>query len=126
MIEGIVDERLRTLVEVTIKDSNGVFRSLPAIVDTGSQFSLVLPREINSRLGLELKDSARLVRAAGSVNQLAAAYRAEIIWDGYNKEIEVVEMNNPPLIGTELLEGYNINIEMRRAGRVVLEPLAAW
>ncbi len=126
MIEGIVDERLRTLVEVTIKDGNGVFRSLPAIVDTGSQFSLVLPREINSRLGLEPKDSGRLVRSAGSVSQLAPAYRAEIVWDGYNKEIEVVEMNNPPLIGTELLEGYNINIEMSRAGRVVLEPLTAW
>lgn len=126
MIEGVVDERLRPLVEIMVKDGDGDFVSIPAILDTGSQFSLVMPREINSRLELKPNDDGRLVRVAGGGSQRTITYSAEIMWNGYRKEVEVVEMNNPPLIGTELLQGYNVNIEMRYGGPVVLAPLEAW
>ena len=122
----MVDERLRTLLEVQIQDAQGRLVSIPAILDTGCQFALVLPRQIASRLGLRPKGSGRGVRTAGGDERFVPAYTATIMWNGYRREIEVVEMDNPPIVGTELLEGFAINIEMRKAGRVMLEPLSAW
>ena len=50
-------------------------------------------------------------------------YEARIVWDGRIRRISVDEANTDPLIGMQLLDGYELTIQVVSGGNVVVRAM---
>lgn len=48
-------------------------------------------------------------------------YRATIDWDGALVDVAVLAIGDRPLLGTALLDGFNLNIEFSARGVVLIQ-----
>jgi hypothetical protein len=46
-----------------------------------------------------------------------------IIWDGTPRDVEVLATGRQPLLGTLLLDGYQLTAAFEDGGRVIIDPL---
>lgn len=92
------------------------------LIDTGFEGYLFLSRDIILTLELPFRSSIPLVLANGTQTQ-QDLYKAIIYWDGYDKEVEVIEMDAEPLLGMAMLQGYKLGIEAISNGKVTITKL---
>lgn len=92
------------------------------VIDTGFAGHLTLPPAAVEALRLPfLWDSgARL--ADDSVIDVAI-FAATILWDGHERAVEVLATGARPLLGTSLLDGYELNVRFAEDGIVSVESL---
>lgn len=73
-----------------------------AVLDTGFTGHLALPPEVVTELGLPLLGSRRSVLADGSRIALDV-HRAEVLWDGRRRLVEVLAARGGALAGMSLI-----------------------
>ena len=126
MIRGTVEqlgEKLLLMVFLEIKDGNGNFRNIPALIDTGNDFDLVMSRRRLSELGLEFDEVGSITVRGVHGRADSSVCRADVLWGGDLRRIRVVEGETPALVGQGLLKGYSIYVEMREGGTILLQRL---
>ncbi len=85
--------------------------SAECLLDTGFNGSLMLPREMVSRLGLQVLGRVSVI-AAGGIKSIADIAELEIEWLGERRWTEVlVSASEDTLLGTEMLEGTRLTID---------------
>lgn len=85
--------------------------STECLIDTGFNGSLMLPREMVSRLGLQVLGRVSVI-AAGGIKSIADIAELEIEWLGERHWTEVlVSAGEDALLGTEMLEGTRLTID---------------
>lgn len=98
------------------------FLSVEFIVDTGLDGDLALPASLIAKLEATPSDTRRVQLADGS--QLERPYYQLLLnWEDEDRLVEVLSLENPPLLGVGLLEGYLLQAEMQDGGEVSLESL---
>jgi clan AA aspartic protease len=122
MIVGFVSTDHEALVRVTVRAPDGQDHEIEAVLDTGFTGSLTLPPAVISEFGLAWQGSGPVVLANGATDQ-CDFYAADIIWDGRGKPILVDSADVKPLIGMDLLYGYEVRIEVTDGGSVTIEEL---
>ena len=123
MINGYIDVDLRPKVEVLIKECDGGFRRVTAILDTGFTGQLKLP---SAQLeGLQKVHPTRFstVSLADSSSRRIPVHTLVIDWDGEERIIEVLEMEGRNLVGMDMLMGNLTFIEGVLWGSVRIEPM---
>ena len=90
MISGIVTEDLDLLVTIEVFDGNGVLRSLEAVLDTGFNGDLALPRDVILELGLAYRGKLSWILATGQ-EETMSNYDGAVSWHGQSRDVEVVE-----------------------------------
>lgn len=50
-------------------------------------------------------------------------YAATVLWDGEERDIDVLAIGNEPLVGMSLLEGSDVGLQVIDGGLVTIEPL---
>ena len=121
MITGIVhsdEARIRLRVE----GSGGRVREIDAVIDTGYTASLTLPPAIIAALRLPWQSVDRGTLADGS-ECLFDVYEAQVDWHGTPRRVLVDEANADPLVGMALMTDYELNIQVRSGGTVVIKRL---
>ena len=73
-------------------------------------------------LGFAFDHREETFLADGSVFE-CAVYRATIIWDGNERPVFVQASDGDALVGTLLMDGYELRVEMRTGGAVMLQLL---
>jgi clan AA aspartic protease len=97
-------------------------RSLECVIDTGCQGELALPLTTVAALGLPA--GGRIwANLADGTDVPVPVFDAVIIWDERERGITVMGIGKRPLIGTELLEGFNRSADFEPDGQVALTPL---
>ena len=124
MITGYVNQGLEPIVPVAVLDRNGHRWRLEVVVDTGFDGDLTLPQSSISELGLPWQGPVEMVQADGQAVK-CHRYAATIIWDGERRTIEVMESATESLLGTSLLNGYLLTIQMTAGGDVIIAELPA-
>jgi clan AA aspartic protease len=99
-------------------------RRVVAVIDTGYSGSLSLPPTLIRSLRLRWRSVDRGTLADGS-ECLFDVYEGHVTWDGRMRPILVDEADADPLIGMELLAGYELKIQVRSRGRVTIKKLEA-
>lgn len=122
-MKGTVTPGLEITLPLQVHADANAFIIVTASVDTGFGGHLTLPSHLIARLGLSYKGARYAQMGDGSVVSMRL-YRAWVVWDGLKRQILVHETNIPPLIGTALLKGTNLTVDMVDGGRVLIEPLA--
>ena len=119
MISGVVNEWLEAVVSLDLRGPNGETRVVEAIVDTGYNRYLTVPRRLVVELGLLFVATARAQLADGSVIE-HRIHSGTVIWDGQVLSLELDEADTTPLIGMALLEHYDLHVEVHHGGRVTI------
>ena len=120
LIEGRVNADLDALVSLPVKRRDGRYREIEFLIDTGVTGLLTLTPALVSELGLRLANPKLMMLADGSV-RLIPEYYAEVVWDGKTKPVIAGALDSPPTIGTSLLDGYDLNIQFRDGGRILIQ-----
>lgn len=122
MITGYVNQGLEPIVPVAVLDRNGHRWRLEVVVDTGFDGDLTLPQSSISELGLPWQGPVEMVQADGRAVK-CHRYAATIIWEGERRPIEVMESATESLLGTSLLNGYLLTMQMTAGGEVAIAEL---
>ena len=121
MIQGAVTGK-HALVMLTIRGANNKGNA-DVVVDTGFTGELTLPPAAINALGLSLDHYRPATLADGSIT-LMTVYKAVVVWDGIDRAVDVLEAEGIPLLGTSLLDGYEVLAEFKDGGRVVITRLS--
>ena len=120
MIFGRVSMR-HAIVPLTLRGSAGQ-GDADFFLDTGFAGFMTLPPEAILKLGLIYLGPQHASLAEGS-RVLLNVYRLTVLWDGEERDIEVLEMDGAPLIGMSLLDGYEVRIQAIEGGLVIIERI---
>ena len=120
MIEGFVNANLEAVVTVPLQSSAGWTREVEAVIDTGFNGYLTLPPTVVADLGLSVVGEAEAVLADGG-EAVFDVYGVTVVWDDQPRFVESGAVGIDPLVGMALLDRHNLNIEVERGGRVVIQ-----
>ena len=93
-----------------------------AVVDTGFNGELTLPREQIEVLGLPEATITEVTLADGRVREVPM-YDAEAVLAGLSREVFITEAPTTPLVGTGLLWSFSLYVEFQAGGTVEVAPL---
>ena len=122
MITGVVNARHEATVRLSVSYANGQGQEVEAILDTGFSGSLTLPLAVITALDLPWRTRGTVTLANGSEDQFDI-YAATIVWDGKPRNILVEAADTDPLVGTALLAGYDVHLQVREGGNVIIRVL---
>jgi clan AA aspartic protease len=120
MIRGVVNRDLEATLPLQVFGPGGQRVDVTAVIDTGYSGRLSLPMALITVLGLPPLAS-RVVRLADRSRKVLRTYEAEILWDGQQRLLRVLALEGDPLVGTALLEGYDLKVGFVDGGSVTLE-----
>ncbi len=120
MIEGVVNAGYEPVVPLRVQGPSGHTMDIEAVVDTGFTGFLTLPPALMTDLRLRYRGRGWATLADGSEAPFDV-YGVTVLWDGLPRLIEADEADSIPLVGMRLLEGHNLNIEVRDGGSVVIQ-----
>ena len=121
MMTGRVS-RLHALLPVTFRLPNQPDLSIEFVVDTGYTGSLTLPLDAINALVLQFEFDLPASLADDS-EVLVPVRSATILWHGTEQSVRVLAMGKRPLLGTLLLDGYELHAQFTEQGIVGIERL---
>jgi len=122
VIVGIVSADREAIIRLTVRGPAGDEEEVEAVIDTGFDGWLSLSPDLIARLGLAWQRRGRALLADGS-ESVFDIHEGAILWEGQPRRIAVDSADMVPLVGMSLLEGYELNIQVRPAGRVEIRAL---
>jgi clan AA aspartic protease len=87
------------------------------VVDTGFDGFLTLPSSAVEALGLPFVYRLN-ANFANDTDMETAVHQATILWNGEQCEVEVLATGRRPLLGTLLMDGFDLNIRFADKGHV--------
>src|SRR5947208_2973469 len=120
MIVGTVTD-LQARVEIVLRLPGQGERSIECVVDTGFEGQLALPAATVASLGLS-PGGQTWVKMADDGHTSVPVFSAVILWDDQEIDITVMAMGSRPLVGTELLQGFNLSADFEEDGQLALSP----
>jgi clan AA aspartic protease len=122
MIKGIVTAEQEIVIRLTVRGPSGRSTRVQGIVDTGFDNYLTLPAAIVGQLGLPWRRRDQSLLADGSA-WIFDVYEATVVWDRRRLLIPVYEAEADPLVGTALMNGYELNARFETGGEVTIRRL---
>ena len=120
VIEGVVNAAREAVVILPVRGPAGQARETEAVIDTGYSGFLTLPPSLVEELGLPYRFGGRAFLANGS-EETFGVYGITALWDGQPRYVEADAVGPTPLAGMALLDGHNLNIDVKNGGRVVIQ-----
>ncbi len=113
-MNGMVDDKLRALLEVQVGSTPNAPKSIVRVwIDTAFNGGLVLPRHEIQRLGLKEYSSTPALLADGQQVELPT-YTCHLDWFGREYRTQVVANEGAhPLLGTMLLDGHDLHVSYK-------------
>jgi clan AA aspartic protease len=121
MITGTVRGR-EARIRLAVRAANGQEQEIDAVVDTGYTAWLTMPSAMIPSLGLPWHSVGSGILADGS-RCLFDVFEATVIWDGRARRVFVDDADTTPLVGMALMDGYELNVEIRLNGNVRLKSI---
>ena len=90
------------------------------VVDTGFEGEMALPRFLLARLDARPLFHTRRRLADGSIRE-CPAYEVSTDWNGDEINVQALILEGRPLIGTYLLDGCSLSIDLHDGGDVTIE-----
>ncbi len=121
MISGIITDQ-HALVTVFFCSKIRSHVPIEFVIDTGFTDQLCLPPETVALLGLRFKYAIDVNLADGSEVTLPV-HEATIIWNKEEQKVRVLATGIRPLLGTALLEDYELVMQFKEGGMVTIDKL---
>jgi clan AA aspartic protease len=122
MIRGLVTADHEAIIRFLVRGPSGQRQHVEALVDTGFNGWLTLPPGIINSLGLPWRRRGRALLADGS-DSIFDNFEGTVVWDRRHRIIAVDEVDTVPLVGMALMRGYELNVQIRSRGKMIIKPL---
>ena len=122
MIHGAVNADLEAIVPLLIQDAAGQVHQIEAVIDTGFSGFVTLPPALVAAWGLPWLCQDQGVLADGSVIAFDV-HRATVMWDGQPRRVDTEAVDVRSLIGTAMLDGHKVDMEVKNAGNVTIQAI---
>jgi clan AA aspartic protease len=122
MIRGKVTESRTVLIAFGIADHAGRLWSFEAALDTGFSGDLSLPYNVIERLKLSLSGQRSFILANGQ-GAVMNAYSGKIFWHEQLRDVIIIQTDDIPLVGMDLLWGNRLALDAVGDGNVVIEEI---
>ena len=124
MIIGYVNERYEAVIPIALPDIHTrELHHFTAVIDTGFDHYLMLPRTTITRLGYPITETRGMALANDQRHEFGESTLA-ILWDDEPIPIPVLASEYEQiLVGAHLLAGYYLTVAMVPGGRVTLTRL---
>jgi clan AA aspartic protease len=119
---GVVTPFLEATVRLEVLGPSGKQQSAEVILDTGFNGFLTLRPEEIASLGLLWVGQIQGVMADGSVSRLDV-YRAEVIWEGSPRGVDIQAADAAPLLGMKMLRRHEVKMQVVSGGAVEITAL---
>ena len=124
MIRGVVTADCEAVIRLVVRGPAGQEQEVDAVVDTGFDGWFSLPPALIAQLELEWRRRGRALLADGS-ECVFDIYEGTLVWDRKPRRVAVDEASTAPLVGMALLEGYELNVQVRNSGSVTIKALSS-
>ena len=121
MIHGVINQSCEAILPIVVKNDTRT-QLVDAVIDTGFSGFLTLPSSTIESLDLIWK-GRDLATLGDGTSCIFEVYIAVVIWDGQYRTIDINESETIPLIGMQLLRGYDLRIQAIEGGSVTIEAL---
>lgn len=121
MIRGTVTNHEGT-VRLTLFGQDSQRERITAVVDTGYDGWLSLPQSLIHDLELQWINFGRAVLADGSECGFDV-YAGEVVWDRRRVQIEIDASETMPLVGMQMLEGFELTMQVHQEGAVTIRRM---
>jgi clan AA aspartic protease len=121
MIHGVVNQSCEAILPIVVKNDPRT-QLVDAVIDTGFSGFLTLPASTIESLDLIWK-GRNIATLGDGTSCIFEVYIAVVIWDGQYHTIDINESETMPLIGMQLLRGYDLRIQAIEGGSVTIEAL---
>ena len=121
-IRGQVDARREAKVSLPVRDANGQFHPIEAVIDTGYDGCLTLPPDTIRLLQLTPSIPITVTLATGTRERLNT-WRGQVLWHNRIRAIRVIESSGDCLLGMELLADSQLTIQVRVNGAALIEEM---
>ena len=121
MIHGVVNQSCEAILPIVVKNDTRT-QLVDAVIDTGFSGFLTLPFSTIESLDLIWKGRDMATLGDGT-SYIFEVYIAVVIWDGQYRTIDINESETMPLIGMQLLRGYDLRLQAIEGGSVTIEAL---
>ncbi len=123
MMFGVVNDNCEAIIKIAVGRVDSPKIMLDAVIDTGFTSFLSLPPSIIE--SLELPWSCRDIGTLGDGSEVVfEMYTASVIWDGQVQIVDVAASEAEPLVGMNLLYGYDLRIQAIEGGTVAIQSLS--
>ena len=119
MIEGTVNAINEAIVAIPVLGPYGQYKEEDFVIDTGFTGFLSLTPALVTELGLTLSGTVDARLADGKEVTLLTCH-VYVIWDGSIERVRAGALDSAPTTGTSLLDGYDLIIQFREGGRVLI------
>ena len=109
-----------TIVPVTILDINQYRWRREVVVDTAFDGDLTFPSEFIEQLGFTSAGETDMTLADGQTVK-CNFYEVTAIWDGDYRTVYVMESATQYLLGTKLIQGSTLMVQIWEGGEVVID-----
>lgn len=124
MITGRVNRRYEAVITITLTSlATREYHHFPAVIDTGLDHFLTLPREVILRLGYPIINETRPMVLADEQRRVFEETVVGALWDGAPKAVPALVSESETLVGARLLAGYYLGAAMLPGGLVTLTKL---
>jgi len=119
---GVVTAEREAALRLTIRGPQGQEQEVEAVIDTGFNGFLALTAPLVAALGLSYHSRTVVLLGDGSQTPLRE-YEGQVVWDGQERDILILETDGGPLIGMALLYGYRVTLDVVDGGPVTIAVL---
>lgn len=96
--------------------------SVEFVLDTGLEGDLTIPLTLPAHLDAPRVAFGSVLMADGS-DRRVAIHEVVINWDGEQRVVEAYALEGRPLLGSTILDGYHLDIDMTEGGDASVEPI---
>lgn len=122
MISGTITRELDAIVSIILLDAEGSRPALDFVVDTGFSGAMSMPVSWIKAMNYPWSRSTTSILADGSVIDVDV-YEGRILWDNKERAVPIDATEGDLLIGMELLQGFELRIQVVVDGLVTIAPL---
>jgi clan AA aspartic protease len=122
VIRGQIGANGEPRSNLKIRDASGHTFQFNAVVDTGFNGAISLPPSLLQSLGFtsDAEGTAFLVDGTSISYDI---YPVELEWDGIGQRMSIWALGDEPLVGCDLLRGYELRVEFAAPGAVDIQKL---
>lgn len=122
MMTGSVNADGEAFVSLRVRGPGGTATVVDALIDTGFDAWLTLPRKTIEALALPPREKGRYTLGDGS--QASSLFStAEVEWFNGWRRVLIVELDTSPMIGMAMLKGCHLGIDVLPGGSVEIRYL---
>ena len=117
MIEGRINHQYEPVVTIAIVSPTGEPRELEAVVDTGFNGFIILPKDLVEELDLPFLNSSQAFLADDrEVN--VQVHQVILNWNGVRRTVRATASGTTALVGMQLMTDHRLEMDIRIGGTV--------